>query len=434
MILFLILFARVSSGQSVRISVRSAVEAAVGNHATVRIAKDRVAAAEAHLDEVGARMLPKVELTGRAFLLSDVEQATITLPVLPAPVTLFPVITHSYAARLQVTQPVFTGFRLSNAKAAAAHSAEAALADRTRDESQIALMTEKAYWGWVQAREAFALLEDMAGQMKEHESRIQRLADQGLARASDVLNIRVRRSEIDVKAIEARTVSSMAMMRLNSLMGMPLGTDLIPEERPDQAIVDVPDDADDLVTHAIDARPDLASARLRTEMAKTGVSLAGAAWYPNIGFAAAYEYANPNQRIIPPRDKFDGSWQVGLTFQWTVWDWMTTSSKTAQATAKHRQAEAGYALMLDGMRLEVAQLWRKVEDSKEIIRSTRLSFEAAEESFRIMEKQYDEGLATPVDVTDARVEVLRAKLELSQAATGAAIARAELRHAIGEDR
>ena len=228
-------------------------------------------------------------------------------------------------------------------------------------------------------------------------------------------------------------MASMAMMRLNSLMGNSLDTELSPEENPSD-VLPVPSDrsADELVTRALDARPDLASARFRTDMARSGVSMAQAGWYPSIALAAAYEYSNPNQRIIPPKDRFDGSWQIGLTFQWTVWDWMTTSSQTAQAEAVQRQAEAGYQLMLDGTKLEVAQVWRTVEDSREKLLSAKYALEAAEESFRVMEQQYEQGLAKAVDVTDARVELVRARLGLSQAAAETAIAKAELRHAVGE--
>lgn len=434
----LLLPQRVSAQSNpVPVSVRSAVAAALDTHGSVQIAAERVNAAKAAVDEASARMLPKVNLTGRAFVLSDVEQGTITVPFLPGSpsIPLFPVITHSYAARVQVSQPVFTGFRLASAKEAASFGAEAARAELTREESTLALMTEKAYWGWVQARQAQHVLEDMAAQMRSHEQRVQHLSEQGLARQSDVLSVRVRRSDVEVKAVEARTMAAVAAMRLNSIMGNPLETELMPQDDPtEMTFTEGSESADALVTKAIDARPDLASARLRTDMARSAVGVAGSGWYPSIQLAAAYEYSNPNQRIIPPKERFDGTWEVGLTFQWTVWDWMTASKQTAQATAAQRQAESAYELMLDGTKLEVAQLWRSVEDSRERIRSARLALDAAEESFRIMEEQYDKGMATTVDVTDARVEVLRAKLAYSKTAAEAAITRAELRHAIGETR
>ncbi len=434
-IISILVFFQYVFAQPVPVSVRSAVEAALEHHASVRIAEQRVRTAEANLDEAGARLLPKVQLTGRAFALSNVEQGTITVPFLPGSpsIPLFESIPHSFAARVQVAQPVFNGFRLVNAKEAAAFGAEAARADQTWDASSLALNTEKAYWGWVQAREAQQVLQDMVEQMKLHEGRVRHLMDKGMARESDVLNIRVRRADVEVRAIEARTRASIAMMRLNSLIGKPLGTELAPEDDA-AALSFAPLSAtvDELAERAVGTRPDLASARFRTDMAKAAVSVAEAGWYPSIALAAAYDYSNPNQRIIPPKDKFDGTWEVGLTFQWTVWDWMTTSSQTAQAEAQQRQAEEGYRLMLDGARLEVALLWRSVQDSKERLESARLSRDAAEESFRITEQEYDKGMATTVDVTDARVDVLRAKLSFSQAAAEAAIARAELRHATGE--
>ncbi len=422
------------NAQAARVSVRSSVEAALRSHATLRIASERVTAAAAGYDEAGAQLLPKLQLTGRAFALSDVEQGTITVAALPGSpsIPLFPVITHSYAARLQLTQPVFTGFRLSGAKEAAGLGVDAAKADFDYDRSRIALETERTYWIWVQAREVREVLEEMIGQMLAHERRVANMAEQGLARKLDVLTIRAKRSEVEVQAVEARTRASMALMRLNFMMGNPLDTDLLPEDLPGSVTIqETSQDLQGLESMAVQNRPDLASARLKSSVARSSVSMSHAGWYPTIALAAAFEYSNPNQRIVPPKDRFDDTWEVGVTFQWTLWDWMTTSSQAARAEAVYRQAEAGYELMKDGVRLEVAQLAQRVADSRAQLRSAEIALEAAEESFRVTEEQFSQGLATSIEVTDARIDRMRAILAHTQASTEAAVARAELRHATG---
>jgi outer membrane protein TolC len=216
-------------------------------------------------------------------------------------------------------------------------------------------------------------------------------------------------------------------------MGNPLDTQLEPLDLPGALrFDDQPAMSEGMVDRAIESRPDLASARLRKEMARSAASAVKGGWYPSVALAAAYEYSNPNQRIIPPNDRFDGSWEVGVTFQWTVWDWMTTASQSAQAEAVHRQSEAGYELMMEGVKLEVAQLTLQLRDAGQKVESARFAVAAAEESFRVTEEQFSKGLATSVDLTDARVELLRAKLAFTQAVTEAAVTRAELRRAVGE--
>jgi outer membrane protein TolC len=232
-----------------------------------------------------------------------------------------------------------------------------------------------------------------------------------------------------------RTRAALAMMRLNHLMGNPLEKEVEPTDEVASAITGLEPPAAGAGTASyLEARPDIRSARARVAMASAGVDVARSAWYPTVALAAAYEAANPNQRIIPPKERFDATWEVGVSLQWTVWDWMGASKQIAQAEAVKRQAEAGLALAVDGVALEVAQLTRQARDGMDKISAARLAVEAAEESYRVRESQFNSGLATGVDVTDARLELLRARLALTQASVDQAITHARLRRATGKPR
>jgi outer membrane protein TolC len=400
----------------------------------MKIADARQAAAEARLDEASASRLPQVKLNARYAQLSHVDPTTIALP-LPglSPITLFPSIDHSSSVRLSVTQPIFTGFRLSGANDVARANASAIEEEAARDRADLALNVEQAYWGWSQSIEAVDVLERALAQIREHERVVQRLADQGLATSADVLTVQVKRSDVEVRLIDARTQSRLAMMSLNSLMGDPLDASIAPAERPlDSVRTAAPSDPDGLLQQALASRPDLLSLQHRRSMGEAGVTAARAGWYPQVFLAAGYDYARPNQRIIPPKDRYDGTWDVGVSLQWNVWDWMTTGAQTAQAEAALRQTEAGIDMLQNAVRLEVAQWSQRASDARVLVEAAKTGVRAAEESRRVMGQKFEQGTATTTDVLDAEVSLLQARLAMTKAGAELRLADARLRRAIGE--
>ncbi|MCU0452568.1 MAG: TolC family protein [Bacteroidetes bacterium] len=422
------------AAQPAPVSVRSCIDAALAHHPIVRVAEARQAVAEARLDETAAARLPQVRLNARYSQLSHVDPTTIQLPIPGSqPITLFPSIDQQSGVRVSVSQPLFTGFRLSGAEDAARANAASSSEEAARDRADLALQVEQAYWSWVQALESVEVLQRALTQLAEHERIVQRLSDQGLATSSDVLNVQVKRSDVDVRLIEARTNSVLAMMALNNLVGNPLETVLTPAERPLDSLQARPATGmDALVAHAVEARPDLRALQYRREMGEATVTASRGGWFPQVALAAGYDYARPNQRIIPPKDRYDGTWDIGLTLQWNVWDWMTTASQSAQAQAAVRQTEAGIEQLTNSVRLEVTQYVRKVEDGRELVRAAQMGVRAAEESRRIAGEKFDRGTSSTTDVLDAEVALLQARLALTRAGAEVRLNDARLRRALGE--
>ncbi len=68
---------------------------------------------------------------------------------------------------------------------------------------------------------------------------------------------------------------------------------------------------------------------------------------------ANYLYGRPNQRYLPMRDEFKGTWEVGVVMQFDIWNWGTTAHQTAQASSQLHQHEYMLAQMEDNATLEV---------------------------------------------------------------------------------
>ncbi|HEY4613637.1 MAG TPA: TolC family protein [Bacteroidota bacterium] len=420
----------------VSMSSQACVQEARKNNAGLRGSVARVAAADAKASEAFSALLPQVRLTSRFAQLSDIDPFSVTAPGLGS-LTLFPNIDHSYSARVSVQQLVFSGFRLMNNLDAARLNATATQEGFIRDEHDLILEVKRTYWSLARARHAEEFIRQTVEQVSEHLRDVQNFNKQGLATENDVYKVEVQLADIKLKLIEAESNRRLITMALNNLMGKPLDVAIIPTEDPE--LTAPPLDTLDMVLNTPSAllngarehRPELKATRARKEMSEAGVAMARAGWYPQVALSAGYDYARPNQRIIPPKDRWEGTWDVGLTMQWNLWDWFTTANQVSQAQAAVRQTEAGLEQLENAVAMQVAQHYWTMEAARQKRVVAKKGVGQAMENHRVTNEKFKRGLATNTDLLDAEVALLQSKLNDLQANIDYQIAYANVIHAAG---
>ena len=339
--------------------------------------------------------------------------------------------------RLSLQQPLFTGFKLQKNHEMAELNASATREELTKDQSDLVLNVITAYWNFYRAMKVEEVIRQSVEQMSEHLKDVKNLSQQGMATDADVMKVQVQLSDVKVKQLEARNAIRLTSMSLNSLMRNSLETEIAPVDTP--AISQsasgtlLNEHLSKLQILALERRPELKSMQLRRDMSSAGVTAAKGGWYPQIFFAADYDYARPNQRIIPPKDQWDGTWDIGVTVQWNIWDWYATRYQTAQAEAALRQSEASITQLNDAVTLDVAQQYFNAQTAKEKVDVAFGGMEQAQESYRMTSEKYKNGLTSNTEMLDAELALLQAKLTHTQALVDCTLAFVRLKKAVGED-
>jgi outer membrane protein TolC len=434
-----ILTSCVSAQQNVQpLRLNDCIVQALGQNPSIQMSQAKVQAAEARSSEATTVLLPQLKLTGRAAKLNPVDPFGINIqtPSFSFSKEIFPSINENYAMRLSLQQPLFTGFKLLKNREMAELNAGAIREDLTKDQSDLVLNVILAYWNLFRAHKVEEVIRQSIEQMSEHLKDVTNLAKQGMATDADVMKVQVQRSDVKVKHIEARNAIRLASMALNSILGNSLDLQVMPSDTPTifQG-TDVPvlhEDLQILQRRARDHRPELKSMQLRHDMNSAGVTAAKGGWYPQIFLVADYDYAKPNQRIIPPRDQWDGTWDVGVTLQWNIWDWLATHYQTVQAQAALRQTEAGMTQLNDAVTLDVAQEYFNAQTAKEKVDVAYDGMQQAQESCRMTSEKFKNGITSNTDMLDAEIALLQAKLTHTQSVVDCTLALAKLRRAIGD--
>jgi len=412
-------------------AIAAGLEASPGLHAS----RMEVDSSAAKAREIAAGRLPSLKLGGGYARLSVVPDFQVTLPISPDPIVVSQSYFNNFNLRLGVQQPLFTGFRLQAGAESARMLESAAGQDLKKDRAEFIFAVKCAYWGLSRAREFEKVIDENIRQVAEHLKDVRAFFDQGLLTKNEVLRSELELSNVEIIRIDARNAAEVALTSLDSLIGLPLDTDVDLTTTAESQASRLPAADDGLagsqVEHALVNRPDLKSAEFRIKASELGVKAARSGFYPQIILSGNYYYLRPNPRILPALDEFKGTWDLGISVFFDLWDWGQTKSQTEQAKARLAQARDARKLLEDQAALEVTQSRLSLARAGDKVPVAVQAVGQAEENLRVTRERFKQGVALNADVLDAEVALLQARLSRTQAVIDLVLAQARLEKALG---
>ena len=415
-----------------RLTLEQAVDAALANNPALKAADEQVRAADAGMLRSASGFLPNVTLSET---LSRTDNPLMVLGMklnqeLVTPLDFTPdAINHpdpitNYNTRLSVTQPVWNGGKEYLGRKQAKLAREASVQDRTRARQETVFNVIKAYYGLLLAREyhkvAVQSLETSAANVKLAEARYKA----GTVLQSDLLRASVQYAEVKEMATRSENGIKLAVAGLNYAMGAQQQTDY----EIDGALTtkEMENDLNAMMAEALAQRPDLASLGLNRRNAEANISRARADYIPALNLMGQLDWNS---------DRFAGdegrSWAVMAVLQWNLFDGLVTTANVREASANAGRMKALEDQMRSGVQLQVQQAYYNLHSSLDRIAATSSSVREAEEGLRIVQKRYEVGMTTFVDVLGAESALIRAKTNALQALYDNNVAHAELKLTTG---
>ena len=412
-------------------AISAGLEASPGLHAS----RMKVESMAAKTREIAAGRLPSLKLGGGYTRLSEVPPFEVTLPISPNPIVVSQSYFNNFNLRLGVQQPLFTGFRLQSGQESSRMLERSAGLDLEKDRAEFIFAVKSAYWGLARAREFEKVIDETIGQVAEHLKDVRAFFDQGLLTKNEVLRTELELSNAELMRIDARNAAEIALTTLDSLIGLPLDTDVDLTTSAESRAARLPAgegaEGGDPVETALANRPELKSAEFRIKASELGVKTAQAGFYPQVFLSGNYYYLRPNPRFMPALDKFKGTWDVGISVSFDIWNWGQTKSQAEQAKAQLAQARDAHKLLEEQAVLEIAQSRLSLARAGDKVRVAAQAVAQAEENLRVTRERFKQGVALNADVLDADVALLRARLNRTQAAIDLVLAQARLEKALG---
>ena len=438
--LVLLLLPLAARAQTRALSLDEAIAAGLEASPALHASRMKAESSTAKAREVAAGRLPSLRLGAGYTRLSEVPPFQVTLPISPNPIVVSQSYFNNWNMRLSVQQPLFTGFRLEAGTESARMLEKSAGLDLEKDRSEFVFAVKSAYWGLARAREIETVVGETIRQVQEHLKDVRAFFDQGLLTKNEVLRAELQLSNATLMAIDARNAVEMARTSLNSLLGLPVETEVELTTSAEslasraQASGEAGKDAAaarSFVDAALAGRPEIKSADFRIKASEAGLKAAKSGWYPQVSLAGNYYYLRPNSRFLPALDKFKGTWDIGVAISFDLWNWGQTKSQMEQARAQLGQAQDARKLLEDQAVLDVTQSRLALAQARDKVKVAGEAVGQADENLRMIREQFRQGVALNADVLDAEVFLLQAKTARTQAAIDLVLAQARLEKALG---
>lgn len=390
----------------------------------LKAADQEVKATSAQHGQAKAQGLPSLDAKAQAARYQGLEDATL------GPELTIPAIENRYGASIGVTQPFYTGGRISNQKDSALFQKSAAEQTRNATESDMVLVALTGYWNWSKAYYVVQAFQSAVVRTEAHAVDMRNQHKAGLVTDNDLLATEVQLDQTKLSLEEAENRVDLTRARIQFLTGRALDDNEIPEK----AVV--PPDGSASITNteadAISSRPEKAARLLDVKASEAQVRSTKSDFYPQISLVARYEQANPNLLDFPPADEWKYDAFAGVTLSWNLLDWGLTRAKAAEASARAEQARLRLSQIEEQITFEVQEARINFEDAISRVAVAGRAEKSAQRNVEAATDLWENGLARHSDVLDALASLTDAQYQLNAAQADIVLAQAQLDHATGK--
>jgi outer membrane protein len=392
--------------------------------------QEKINEASASLREAVARFFPTLNAQGTHTL--DEKLFTLEFPsFIPGqPAQRVRVdFTRDYQMGFSFSVPLFTGGKLVSGFKQAEYNLRATEESVRQAKLDTIYNVKRAFYGYLLAQKFVEVAKEAVDLAAKHLENVRHLYEVGLASRFDLLRSEVQLANLKPQLLRAQNQVELAAINLKTLLGIDLAQEI--ELQGELTFKPFEVEEKELLEQALAWRPELSGLRYQRQMAGELVKLARSADLPTIAVGGSYNFwAN---YLNFKKGNWQSYYSFNLVLSVPIFNGFSSSAQVAKAKAMERSLELTEKGMVDLIRAEIKQAWLNLKQAQETLLSQEKNLEQAQESVRLAELNYNEGLATFLDVSSAQVALTQARTNYSQALFDYAMAVAQLEKAVGKD-
>jgi outer membrane protein TolC len=420
------------AGETRRLTLAEAVQLAIQQNRTLKIARLKVKDSEYKKDAARSDYFPTITNQSNALHISELQALNVppgafgTVSGVPIPevnTNLQQGKQTLYSSGTTIAQPLTQLLRIHQENRAAAAEIAGSRDELRNDENDVALQVHALYYGILVAQMQKKAAEEettSAGEtLRENEHDVQG----GSALEVSAIQSRAALLESQQAVLTADLQIQDYTKELNDLLGIPLDTqlELQPEDVTQLELLSKAD----CMKAAWAENPEIQSAEATIEKARAGVTAAKTAYIPDVTAFARHSY----QDGVPFLVRNFGT--VGISVNYTLWDFGTRRANVHESETQLAESEENLERLKDQVAVEIERSYNKVERTKSMVNVAVQVAKLREESERLSRNQQQQGLILVSDVRHASAANYKAKADLLQANLAYLLAWAELQRTIG---
>ncbi|MEG2318389.1 MAG: TolC family protein [Rikenellaceae bacterium] len=411
LLLFCVLSVPLYAQQKLKITLDQAVEIALSENPTIKIANEEIARQKYVRKETIGGLIPNVSGSGSYAY-------NIMNPVMFMPAGIFgdggPMrmgFDNSYNAGVNVSLPLYMPtlyktLRLNEQQMIAA--VEAARASKV----ELAAQVKKAYFAILLGENSLQVIKDniyYAGVVVENS---RNSYAQGVISEYDLITAEVQLSNLTPNLIQVENSVRNGRLFLNMLLSLPLDAELEMEE----VLTDYMSVINSNSEYAIDLSENTQLRQLQIQMDIMGkqLELQRSTRIPTLSAIAQYDVQSQSNDFKIGHYEWRGSALAGLQLQIPIFAGLSRISKEKQIKSSISQVAMQRDYAEANMNVEARTALSNMIRSKQQVESSMVAQTQAQKGYKISKTRYEVGGGTIIEVNSAQMALLQANLNYSQ--------------------
>lgn len=368
---------------------------ATRNNIKLRNADNEIAISAEQRKEALTKFFPTVEAVGCGFV---TDKGLLQVNILGLGLSF---AKDGVAAGISAMQPIFAGGQIINGNKLAAVGEEAAKLQRCLNENEVRLATEQYYWQIVLLKEKLVTLDTVDRQLGNLVKDVQAAVDAGVRNRNDLLQVKLRRNELQASRIQVENAISTLQDLLAQVMGHQLGSVDISYNRPvgdDGKTLIVPSGPQGLfcsLESAVGQTYEYQLLDKQIEASKLTYKMAVGKNLPTVAIGAGYVYGSM-------MDQTHTNLVGMVTVTVPISAWWSSTHDIKRKKIQVQNAVNDKQNKTEMLTIRIRKAWNDMTDAYKQVGIATESVAASEENMRLNTDYYKFGTSTIGDLLDAQ--------------------------------
>lgn len=293
---------------------------------------------------------------------------------------------------VNITKILYSGGKLDTLVEQAEAQQTIALNELEQKKQEIVYQVTQAYYGILQAEGLKRVSEQALTQIRAHLETAQSLLAAGMIAPIDLNRIKSQLSNLEHNLIRAENGYDLAVYNLNSVMGIELETKIQLEDNLSYEANEIT--LEEALESARLYRPEIQNISLQKFIMEGLVDIAK---------------SNKKPQVVMSMESGLTGWQVAVIGEVPIFDGGVNKAKIKQAELNLSQVDQSEEQIEQLIEFEVRSAYLKMKEAEKLIKVTEQGIIDSQESFRIAQVKYNEGIATNTEVIDAQSALIEAE-------------------------
>lgn len=412
------------------VSLNDAIQIALENNPDNKIAVARIKQAKAMIEKANANFFPFLGFYTQysqgdapsGYLFKKIDQR-----LLPANTDFnSPGWYENYETGIKAGINIFNGGRDILNKKIAETDFSISQIDRKSVENSLVASVIHTYYNALAAKEYIKITRDSVSTVKSQLRLMNVRFRAGGVLKSDILSLEVRLAQAreDVLLSENRLKTTLAAFA--SILGVSPETE-IRLKKIESREIPLPNEYIAGVAYALENRSEVNKIKERIKQSRMALDLSRAEYLPRVDLQSKYYVDDPEMAYNDSRD----NWTTAVILNWDVFTGFSTKAEEEKAKARLEEMLAADLKTRLSVKLDVKNAYLKLAEAKARLDVAERSVAMAEESFKLVRKQYEGGAATITRYFEAELAFNRAKTRTTAAYYDREKALADIGRAVG---